>query len=143
MNIPDKSDQVDLHFTSLITNLEYKITQIEQNMLKENEVLKDDIIKLRNDVETGEYIKYQIEAIDQMRIDYNELRDIIDTKDDELINSNTSLIETKLNKFKKEINQFLSEKTLTINSLKSDINGMATVNQVTEKFTIIDKELKT
>lgn len=71
-------------------------------MLKENEVLKDDIIKLRNDVQTGEYIKYQIEAIDQMRIDYNELRDIIDTKDDELINSNTSLIETKLNKFKKE-----------------------------------------
>lgn len=77
-----------------------------------------------------------------MRFDYNELRDIIDTKDEDIINTNTKLIESKLANFKGEIDKFFSEKNVILNSVKSDITGLATIEQVSDKFKIIDNELK-
>lgn len=83
-----------------------------------------------------------MENLEQMRSDYNELREIIDGKDDEMIDANTKLIESKLSNFKKEIDIFMSEKSLLLKSVKSDIQEMATIDHVSEKFKIIDNELK-
>lgn len=54
MHLPDKSDEVDLHFTRMVTNLDYKITTIEQNQSTINQQLRLDIIKLRQDLESGD-----------------------------------------------------------------------------------------
>jgi len=47
-----------------------------------------------------------------------------------------------MHKFKKEMEQFLSNNNISIKHFKQEIEGMASISLMTQKFNMIDNEIK-
>jgi len=70
------------------------------------------------------------------------LRDLIEANESEKSGEHIEQIEASMHKFKKEMETFFTNNNISIKHFKQEIEGMASISQMNQKFNIIDNEIK-
>lgn len=138
MHINLGEDEIDLHFKNKFDLIDQKLQKFIEDQEQINLKLSKDLENFKEKILTGDF---SFDSLDQLKIDYENLKLLLESMENEITSLNVDKLETQVNKVRLDVDTVVAKNNSYMNKVQHDLEGMASIDQVKEMFEIINNEV--